>query len=1483
MPAADYLPAPRGKPLKKVNKAKAKKVVAPPRPDIQTGTGYTKPKAAPRPKPAPASWTRPIARADKPVLKAQAKAHRKTRQATRRIQANVVVPYAPKLRKPTAAQRGAAYSMAVQALGGQNIVPSALPPQQRIRLNRILGYGQTAQRRVDERIGRLASTPTPTLPPGLFVGPNGTITRAVRNRFTGQVSHMPLTEREVGALRLTPAAPAPRMTRRELEDYGRQVAAARRSQIKPGQNHTVLQAGFLPDVDLSAIGNAIGSITSLDTGDLGPRQFASGALGDVRTIATAPFIGGYELGAGGYEALAHGDTQRLQRLGSGLWEGVKHSFPGELAQGNFEAAAEQLRTHPLLSGLDVAGGVGVVGRGAGAVSRGAGAPGRRGPRATLGRAGSTVRPPLALADDAAVAKSGLLVERTYSKDLTRKAAQVAADRRREPLLDGNGKPVVIEHRGRQVPVLKASVKEKERELRKRGDFIASRANSVERLVRDEAVRANHRTRAAKGRLAHELVSLVIEGTVRSPATMVDDLMRHRKALEDAAQRGGFRHEGELAANRERAAFIDQVLSSPKTLKQAPKIFAEAQAQARHLNAREAEAIRLGLLDPQSAARSKLIPWAIEHMGARHISEKEHGRLERTARQLENSAKEAALKLPKGHPDRELLEAVWKELRAERIVISGRDRKAVLEHEQARTAHAAVVRKAEAADVAVARLERSRQRLVGAQSVQRGSAGAARMEAARGAPSRAEGVLRFIDRANADPRQLRAQAAKETQRARVLAKVDTDLAAAREVAKDARSRERTAARRAESTKLPPIRAGVRRPDGRPLPDEMIAEDIRRHRGGLDSVAYLPHRLDVRGGRSHHTQFRLGTRPVLDKETRTGEAYRRGSTSFGHELVHDEFVRKEIQIAKAEQLDRFVSEHSLRHPVVAKAETGAALTKAERRVVDQGGYFTAKEATEAAERLEADTGERMVAIRAVGAKLRAETRQEIQQELQSPQAFESLGQRLLNDRIVRPGDEAFNSSARNVVLVPAALVKRLEDHLKPAGDIQRFLQFANRAFRAAVLPQPRWLTGNITEPFAVRLLAKGSGVNVFGLGVDVRAAVKTVRAMERSGDPKMRRAVQEIRAQQFGGLLIGGRGASVRRTAEDLPGVLKTGAVVRHLPVVKQFGDLASGLLNSYFRANRVIEGLAQRAALGRSIRQSVQEFSGSWLETVRLGDKAAQEAARGLVGTKTQDRFMRAQHELLGKYEGFQPRVRELVQGAFPFAPWAMSAARFTFWTMPAHHTVLTDVLIKTEQTIDREWQEMHDAVPPGSLELALPSKDGGWIDVARYSPWGFSGPVVAGDLQAITDQAFPQVSGALSAVQGRDPFGRQLRVEPTDDNPSGEAGFGDRVAVAANSLLEAFVPFLATGRRLQEGGGTAYADSTILSPKTKPGTAHGMSALRRTFDPFRPVYMRKEAADSMLPPDIQEALDEAVGVLGDDGAGLPPDLQQVLDEALQGR
>jgi hypothetical protein len=143
------------------------------------------------------------------------------------------------------------------------------------------------------------------------------------------------------------------------------------------------------------------------------------------------------------------------RLGAGVVQGISHSAPGELVlHGDPNAALEQFRQHPVLTGLDFAAGLGAVGRTAGALARAGGKVGAAGVRGRLAQAGSTIRSPVAESLDPAVVRQGAYRQRSFSKDLIRKAGQVAADRGHDVLRDQRGRPVMVSDRGRRVPVLK---------------------------------------------------------------------------------------------------------------------------------------------------------------------------------------------------------------------------------------------------------------------------------------------------------------------------------------------------------------------------------------------------------------------------------------------------------------------------------------------------------------------------------------------------------------------------------------------------------------------------------------------------------------------------------------------------------------------------------------------------------------------------------------------------------------------------------------------------------------------------------------------------------------------------------------------------------------------------------------------------------------------------------------------------------------------
>jgi hypothetical protein len=457
----------------------------------------------------------------------------------------------------------------------------------------------------------------------------------------------------------------------------------------------------------------------------------------------------------------------------------------------------------------------------------------------------------------------------------------------------------------------------------------------------------------------------------------------------------------------------------------------------------------------------------------------------------------------------------------------------------------------------------------------------------------------------------------------------------------------------------------------------------------------------------------------------------------------------------------------------------------------------------------------------------------------------------------------------------------------------------------------MVGNFFEPLVVRMPGVGSGINVFGLAMDIVAATREVRHMERSGDPARIAAAKEIRAHQFGGLLFGNRGLTNRRTlAEVSPAMSRVtekayGKMVQKIPATRQMAELSGLLLRNggkailapldlIFAINRAGEsGLLQRAAFGKKVRHDIQEFTGKWTQTVRLGQQALEDVGKGLVNTPAQQRYLEYAHELLGKYEGFSPTMRAIIQGPAPFLPWMLNTARFVYWTMPAHRSAQTALLVRLNDVMAQDWEDLHKGLPPG-LGLAIPDGKGGWVDVARFTPYGLTGQIGEGEFRGVTSQLLPQIGGSEAALEGKDPFGRDLAL--SDRQP---ADGGDKARVAANSLAEAFIPYLANIRRAQEGGGTSFADSTALSPKAKPGTSAlepellGSKAANRIINPFRSTHLttggsREEVVEKPrsrrngparpsaaggLPPSVRRALHRSkTGPRG----GLPPSVRRAL-------
>jgi hypothetical protein len=296
----------------------------------------------------------------------------------------------------------------------------------------------------------------------------------------------------------------------------------------------------------------------------------------------------------------------------------------------------------------------------------------------------------------------------------------------------------------------------------------------------------------------------------------------------------------------------------------------------------------------------------------------------------------------------------------------------------------------------------------------------------------------------------------------------------------------------------------------------------------------------------------------------------------------------------------------------------------------------------------------------------------------------------------------------------------------------------------------------------------------------------------------------------------------------------------------------------FAFNRALEREAQYAALGKYARRQMQEMTGSWFKAMRAQDQAMRDVAAGLKDTGAQQDAARFLDDTLGKYSRFSPKMRAVIQGYAPVLPWYLAAAKWTLHTLPVHHPVKLAILTQAEAAFQKDWQAQHRDVKvkaPG-LMTAIPTKGGGFVDAARYTPFGLAGPIAAGDPSAAAGVVLPQVSGVQLAALGLDPF----------------------------------VPGLALARRLREHGETALPTSTALRPQAKPGTSHGMSGPFRTLFPFRPTYLHAAAANGVaaLPAAERRAVQRELDHAASSGQGQvsPREaamIQREIDLAAKGR
>jgi hypothetical protein len=584
------------------------------------------------------------------------------------------------------------------------------------------------------------------------------------------------------------------------------------------------------------------------------------------------------------------------------------------------------------------------------------------------------------------------------------------------------------------------------------------------------------------------------------------------------------------------------------------------------------------------------------------------------------------------------------------------------------------------------------------------------------------------------------------------------------------------------------------------------EILRHieENGNRMPGFVGQRRDQSGARSYFVNW-FGGRKTVDSKSRTGKAAQTGAYDASFNALEQQLVRGQGVSDAIGTFDDFVGRFG-----------------SKRR---DGKPYTWDEAERTAQELQEATGMAWTPVRAVPARYDKATRESIlenQGTASAPGHLDALTTGRLDDALKEPdGKERL---ARNVVLVPAQQVKRFAEHQATgSGPGAKAGQVMTRAFRGTVLPfSTKWLTGNLAEA-VLRSAAHGIGPG------DVARGRRVMGELRKLDYNAWRRADTRIR----GGLLYGsGDRLNVRRASEDfagtrMEGTAKAAEAAARLPIVRQVATAVRAYQRAVFALNRGMEQAFQTGVIGKEARKDVQELTSSWAKAIAMQEDVAKEVARGLLGTPKQVQFARAADEVLGKYSRFAPTTRRTIQTFTPFGAWFMNAARFSFYTLPAKHPVKAALLANVELALEDDIKANGKLVPPGELQSAIRRKDGGLVNLARYTPFSIAtkGP------EGVTDILLPQIDSAWAALKGESFTGKPLRQQ------SGEPVEGSkRTWLALYTLLEGLAPGVSIARRIQEKGATAYDDSFVWSPKTKPGTARS-GAADRILNPVRPTYL----------------------------------------------
>jgi hypothetical protein len=573
------------------------------------------------------------------------------------------------------------------------------------------------------------------------------------------------------------------------------------------------------------------------------------------------------------------------------------------------------------------------------------------------------------------------------------------------------------------------------------------------------------------------------------------------------------------------------------------------------------------------------------------------------------------------------------------------------------------------------------------------------------------------------------------------------------------------------------------DGSPLTNDAIRAHMQVN--GVPEAAYVTQAPNRRGARNF---FRSSDEPAKAGAAKyTGKATTEGTFDAHPDVLVEGAANTQALVSQQEHFGKFVTDFGRRD---GKGELKT--------------YATFRQAQQAANNMlhQADGSPRAGALkfRPVRVNPFAGRKDQLEQLVNDANvdhtAHNSVHDALHDALSGNPGEGPW-------ALIPEAAADRQIQHLKVlgGGGLGKTFQVGSSAFRRTVLAtSPRWLYGNLLEGLGRAAVAHAGP----------RAYVTGSRVMKRLGelDPK---AAQELQARALGGgnLKMAER-QQIHRGAEQfaqtpLAPIAHALGTFWRTPGPKQVAGVWNKWTDFVFNTvNGRAESAIQKAMLGQAVRKSpLMEES-----MVKLGQKAVDQAARGLRNTNEQVRFARQVDDMYGKYGKMSPGLRRSISTLTPFAAWAMSAVKFTYLVLPRDHPVLTSLLASSNQATE-EWRKQHGlemfaaGAVPGFLQGSIPVGGGGKIRASRYSPTSIAGSPT----DSLAGLLLPQVSGVQEALQGRDWKGAKLRGKNGQD-----ANDVDKLLAAGGAFLTSTVPLLAQGQRIKAKGSLGAGAKAEVDP-----------------------------------------------------------------------